>query len=78
MTCLECGAESAEATEVCARCGAPIGLQQPVTAAPAVGLPSTWVAQTGPRYPRRRVLVGVGVGVVVLAVLTAEGAGPPD
>ena len=26
MTCLECGAENAEATGVCARCGAPVSL----------------------------------------------------
>jgi hypothetical protein len=71
MTCLECGTESAEATEACARCGAPVGLQQPVAAAPVIGLPSTWITQTAPRYPWRRVLVGVGVMVVVLAALTA-------
>jgi YidC/Oxa1 family membrane protein insertase len=29
VTCLECGAESADGTEVCARCGAPVGDQQP-------------------------------------------------
>lgn len=72
MTCLECGAESAEATGVCARCGAPIGLQAPMDEAPALGLPSTWVAQAGPRYSQRRAaLVAAGVGVGVLAALAA-------
>ena len=71
MTCLECGAESAEAADVCARCGAPVGLQQPVDAAPALGLPSTWVPQAGPGHSQRRVLVAVGVGVGVLVALAA-------
>ena len=71
MTCLECGAESAEETGVCARCGAPIGLQEPMDEAPALGLPSTWVAQAGPSHSRRRVLVAVGVVVGVLAALAA-------
>jgi hypothetical protein len=72
MTCLECGAESAEATDVCARCGAPVGLQQPVAATPALGLPATWIAQAGPRYPRRRTaLIAASVGAGVLIALAA-------
>jgi ribosomal protein L40E len=37
VRCLECGAEPAETAQVCVRCGAPAGLQQPVAAAPAAG-----------------------------------------
>jgi hypothetical protein len=37
IRCLECGAQSAEAAQVCGRCGAPIALQQPVALAPAEG-----------------------------------------
>jgi hypothetical protein len=37
MRCPECGAEPAETAQVCVRCGAPVGLQQPVAAAPATG-----------------------------------------
>lgn len=62
MRCLECGAESAEATEVCARCGAPTS-NQPSAADPAVA------QQAGRSGPSRRLLITVGVaaalGVVV-------------
>ena len=62
MRCLECGAESAEATEVCARCGAPTSYQ-PSAADPAVA------QQAGRSGPSRRLLITVGaaaaLGVVV-------------
>ena len=37
MRCLECGADPAEIAQVCIRCGAPVGLQQPVAGAVAAG-----------------------------------------
>ena len=68
VRCLECGAESAEATEACARCGAPTGLQQPVAAAPAAGGSGS---QRASGYSRREALVVAGAGVVMLGALIA-------
>lgn len=61
IRCLECGAESAEAGEVCARCGAPAGYQ-PSTADPAVA------RSAGRSGPSRRLLVSVGVATALLVV----------
>jgi hypothetical protein len=72
MTCLECGAENAEATEVCARCGAPTGFPPPEAERPVIGLPSDWIGQQpGPRYSRRRAWLAACVGVGVLVALVA-------
>ncbi len=66
IRCLECGAESAEATEVCARCGAPASYQ-PSAADPAVAQPA------GRRGPSRPLLItsGVAAGLVVVGGLIA-------
>jgi hypothetical protein len=83
MRCLECGAESAEAAQVCARCAAPIARQTPVGAEPAEGGsgdPSAPPAGEGPHQPagqrrepsaRRTALVAACLGVVVLVAVTA-------
>ena len=79
MQCAECGAESAEATQVCARCGAPITQQWPVAADPSTGEPNDPIApfphqlvrqQTGSRF-RRGALVLAGTGLVVLTAVIA-------
>src|SRR5262245_240215 len=74
MRCLECGAESAEATEVCARCGAPTSYQ-PSAADPAI-------AQRAERSgPSRRLLIIVGMAtalvVVVGLIATLDHSGSP-
>ncbi len=82
VRCLECGAQSAEATEVCARCGAPIILQPPAAADPAAreagdsiaslagGAPHQLAGQRAkPAYSRRNALVLAGVGLVTLAAV---------
>ena len=53
VRCPECGAESAEATQVCARCGAPIAEQRSVAAGPAGGPGDPILPLTGdvPRQP---------------------------
>jgi hypothetical protein len=61
IRCLECGAESAEATEVCARCGAPTGYQ-PSAADPAVA------QRAGRSDPLRRLLITVGVAAALVVV----------
>lgn len=61
IRCLECGAESAEATEVCARCGAPTSYQ-PSAADPAVA------QRAGRSGPSRRLLITVGVAAALVAV----------
>jgi hypothetical protein len=84
IKCLECGAESAEVTEVCTRCGAPIILRPPATADPAAGGSGDPIAplagraprqlagqRAEPGYSRRDALIMVGVGVVMLAAVTA-------
>jgi hypothetical protein len=66
MRCLECGAESAEATEVCPRCGAPAGYQPYAYLA---------VARQAPRgNPSRRVLFTAGmIAELVLGGLLIAG-----
>lgn len=86
VTCRECGAESTEATGACARCGAPLGLQPPVGAAPPTGGPGLpvpplpwdpyypWAPgqQPSPRnYRRQAALIAAGAGGVVLIALSA-------
>jgi hypothetical protein len=61
MRCLECGAESAEATDVCARCGAPISYQ-PFAADPMVA------QRAGYSGPSRRLLITVGVAAALVMV----------
>lgn len=74
MRCLECGADSAEATEVCARCGAPASYQ-PSAADPAVA------PQAGPSGPSRRLLIAVGVAAALVAaaglIAGSEHSGSP-
>ena len=87
VTCRECGAESTEAAGACARCGAPLGLQPPVAAAPPTAGPGipvppmpwdphyNWAPgqQPGPRsYRRQEALIAAGaVGVVLLLFVIA-------
>jgi DivIVA domain-containing protein len=59
VRCLECGTDGAEATEVCARCGAPTGYQ-PSAADPAV------TSRAGRSGPSRRLMITVGVATLVL------------
>jgi DivIVA domain-containing protein len=59
ITCLECGADSAEATEVCARCGAPASYQPPA-ADPAVARRAVYSG------PSRRLLTTVGMATVLV------------
>lgn len=66
IRCLECGAENAEATEVCARCGAPIGYQ-PTAADPAVARPAR------PSGRSRPLLITVGIAAALVAVLGLGG-----
>jgi hypothetical protein len=58
IRCLECGAESAEAVQICARCGAPITQQRSMPADPATG-------QAGHSSSRRWLLILAAAGVVV-------------
>jgi DivIVA domain-containing protein len=51
IRCLECGAESAEAARVCARCGAPIDDQRPVAAGRSAGAVSDPASWAGPADP---------------------------
>jgi len=57
IRCLECAADSAEAAEVCARCGAPVAYQRSVAAAtaPATGQtpPEPYVPGRGDKVPAR-------------------------
>jgi hypothetical protein len=84
VRCLECGAESAEATGICARCGAPVILPPSAATDPAAGEAGDWIvplpgdvpyqlagrrAEAGHR--RRHAPVLAGVGLVVLAAVTA-------
>jgi hypothetical protein len=79
VRCLECGAENAETAQVCVRCGAPLGLQEPVAAAPAAGGSGSSIAplpastrygvpgqRARPGYSRRKAL---GVGVTLAGAL---------
>ena len=74
VRCLECGAEPAETAQVCVRCGAPAGLQEPVAAAPAAGGSGSSIAplpgqRTRSGYSRRKALVVGGVGVTLAGAL---------
>jgi Septum formation len=83
MRCLECGAESDEAAQVCARCGAPIARQVSVGADPAAGGsgdPIAPPASDGPHQPagqrpepsaRRTALVLACLGLILLVAVTA-------
>jgi DivIVA domain-containing protein len=66
IRCMECGAESAETTEICARCGAPASYQ-PSAADPAVA------QSAGHSGPSRRLLITVSLAtaLVVLGGLIA-------
>jgi Septum formation len=82
MRCLECGAESAERSEVCARCGAPIAHQVPVGGGPAQGGSGDPIAPkegnashqpTGQRPEpsgRRNAVILAGLGLVLLVAVT--------
>ncbi|HEV2256557.1 MAG TPA: DivIVA domain-containing protein [Streptosporangiaceae bacterium] len=61
IRCLECGAENAEAAEVCARCGAPASYP-PSASGPAVARPA------GRSGPSRRLLATAGVATALLVV----------
>jgi len=61
IRCLECGAESAEATGVCARCGAPASYQ-PSAADPAVA------QRAGRSGPSRRLLITVCMASALVLV----------
>jgi Septum formation len=67
MRCLECGAESAEATEVCARCGAPTSYQ-PSAADPAI---AQRAERSGPSWPLL-IIVGMAAALVVVVGLIAR------
>ena len=83
MRCLGCGAESAEAAQACARCGALITRQGSVAADPAAGGSGDPVAPPegeGPHQPagqrpepdaRRNARVLACLGLVVLVAVTA-------
>jgi hypothetical protein len=68
IRCPECGAESAEATEVCARCEAPASYQ-PSEAGPDV---APRAGRSGPSW-RRRIIVGLATVTVVVAGLIVVG-----
>lgn len=80
MRCLECGEESTEATQVCARCGAPIAQQRSVVAGPAAGVPGDPIAPLAGDVPLQPVgqrtgpgsrldTLMAGVGLVALAAV---------
>jgi len=82
MRCPECGAESPEAAEVCARCGVPTGQRVPVAADLAGGAPGDPIAppaEDGPHQPasqqpapsaRRNALALACRGIVLLVALS--------
>lgn len=81
MRCLECGAETAELAQVCARCGAPAAVQASAAAGRAEDgsgdtsalLPGESLHQTAGQRPgpssRRNALVLAGLGFVVLVAV---------
>lgn len=85
MKCLECGAETAEANRFCARCGAPVVKQRSMAADRGTGTPQAAPSadretpqdaphqpvgrRAGRRYPRRRVVIISGLGLLVLVVI---------
>jgi DivIVA domain-containing protein len=62
IRCLECGAESAEAARVCARCGAPVALQRSVAAGLAAGAVSDTASWAGPADSAASVARSGGAG----------------
>lgn len=90
MRCLECGTESAEPTDVCAWCGAPVDLQRPLAAAPAAGEPGSSITlpdaplgateeQTGSGSRRGAwILVGVTLAAIALTVGGAVALSSPS
>jgi DNA-directed RNA polymerase subunit RPC12/RpoP len=79
MRCLECGAEPAETVQVCVRCGAPAGLDQPVAAAPTAGPTQIRCLECGAEPAETaRVCVRCGAPVGLdQPVATAPAAGGP-
>ena len=83
VRCLECGAETAEPTQICAQCGAPIAQQRPAAARLAAGGPGdpTPPVRTDDRHesadqrPQLAVLLGV-IAVVFIVVATIYLAEP--
>jgi len=74
--CLQCGAENAGRAQVCARCGAPLAHQPPEAADTALEahgsilLPRELVGRRDRPGARRNAMVLVGVGFVLLVVVT--------
>ena len=79
MRCVECGAETAEATPVCARCGTPIARRVSAAADPAEGEFGDSTAPPAEGEPtcqrrepsaRRNAVVLAGLGLVLLVAVT--------
>lgn len=82
MRCLECGAESADRSEVCARCRAPIARQVPAGGDPAQGgsgdpialpagnVPNQPTGQRPEPSGRRNAVILAGLGLVLLVAVT--------
>jgi hypothetical protein len=66
VRCLKCGAEIALATEVCARCGAPLSYQQRVAADAPDEPPGQ---RASPGYSKRKILVLAGAGLALVTAL---------
>jgi len=78
LRCLECGAESAETTQVCVRCGAPLANRPPTAPQAAsepgdsIALPHELVGQrTKPGARRSALVIAAVIGAGGLAVLAA-------
>ena len=76
-TCLECGAHNDGAAQVCARCGAPLAHQPPVTAGAAgesrdsIPLPHVLAGRRSRPGARRNALVIAGAGLTALVAVIA-------
>ena len=76
-TCLECGAHNDGAAQVCARCGAPLAHQPPVTAGAAgesrdsIPLPHELAGRRSRPGARRNALVIAGAGLTALVAVIA-------
>jgi hypothetical protein len=68
VRCLQCGAESALAAELCPGCGAPLSYQHPVVAWGPFGPPGQW---TWPGYSGRKIPDLASAGLAVVAALVA-------
>ena len=77
MRCLECGAESAEAARVCARCGAPVADQRSVAAGRSAGAVSDQASWAGPAAPAAGVASSEAAGQAAVATAYATGQTPP-